>query len=61
MASSGVKIVFGTGGVGADNRHYNNVESVHQIFEVLKKHGVDTLDTAQYVSFAILPYHPAGH
>ena len=45
MASSGVKIVVGAGGFGA-NRLYRTVDVVHELFEVMQKHGVKVLDTA---------------
>ena len=65
MASSGLKIAFGTGGFGA-GRVFGSVEEVHEVFKVMQKHGCNILDTAA-VSFTLssscnaaeLPPYPA--
>ena len=49
MTSDGIKVVFGTGGIG--NQFYPDswmaADYIERAFDVLLKHGVNALDTAQ--------------
>ncbi|RMZ90533.1 hypothetical protein DV736_g2233, partial [Chaetothyriales sp. CBS 134916] len=46
MTSQGLKIVFGTAGFG-NLEPYKTAESIEHVFEILEKHDVKILDTAQ--------------
>jgi diketogulonate reductase-like aldo/keto reductase len=45
MSGSGIKTVFGGGSVGFGV--FKTVEECHEVFKILKAHGVETIDTAQ--------------
>lgn len=45
MSGSGIRTVFGGGSVGFGV--FKTAEECHDVFKILKDHGVDTIDTAQ--------------
>jgi aflatoxin B1 aldehyde reductase len=46
MASQGIKVVFGAAAIG-NREPWNSPEYVNKAFDILLKHGADTLDSAQ--------------